>query len=353
MSQASVWDQVIGQQRAVLRLRRSAQQPVHAYLFLGPPGSTKEDAARAFATELISGSDDTAGRDARLIAERAHPDVREIHRVGATISAEQIREIVRLAAMAPVEGRRQVIILHEFHLLTAMGAAALLKTVEEPPPSTIFVILADLMSPDLVTIASRCARVDFAPLDQAAIAAALRADGVDAVAADSAAQAAGGDLRRARVLAADPELERRRQAFANVPHNLDGHGAAVVRITNELFALIDAAAAPLTDRQAEEVAALDERIAASGERGSGRKQLEERHRRELRRYRTDELRSGLVEIAAAYRDGLVGGAFDGPGNRSEGAVAAVARIHQAIAALDRNPNESLLMQSLLLELPPW
>ena len=277
--------------------------------------------------------------------------MREIHRVGATISAEQIREIVRLAAMSPVEGDRQVIILHEFHLLTAMGAAALLKTVEEPPPSTIFVILADLMSPDLVTIASRCARVDFQPLDEATVAGVLRAEGVDDEVALAAALASAGDLRRARVLAADPELERRRQAFATVPQRLDGTGAGVVRITAELFALIDAAAEPLTARHAAEVAALDERIAAAGERGSGRKQLEERHRRELRRHRTDELRSGLVAIAATYRDGLVGGSLGGPGKRLDGAVAAVARIHEAIAALERNPNETLLVQSLLLELP--
>lgn len=344
----SVWDQVVGQDPAISQLRASASDPTHAYLFLGPSGSTKEQAARAFAARLLSGSDDAAARDARLVLAGEHPDVREVHRAAATISTEQIREIVRLAAMAPVEGARQVIILHEFHLLTAMGAAALLKTIEEPPPSTIFVVLADMMTTDLVTIASRSARVDFRPLTAATIAATLVAEGTDPARAELAAAAAAGNLRRARVLVADPELERRRQAFADVPRQLDGHGATVIRLTSELFGLIERAAEPLTARQAAEAAELEERIKMVGERGSGRKQLEDRHKREQRRHRVDELRSGLATMAGTYRDALV----THTAARVEGPVGAVTRIHESIAVLgERNPNETLLIQALLLDLP--
>ncbi|HQV56572.1 MAG TPA: hypothetical protein PKV27_01070 [Ilumatobacteraceae bacterium] len=344
---ASVWDQVVGQEHAVSQLRASATEPVHAYLFLGPSGSTKEQAARAFAARLLSGSDDASARDARLVLAGEHPDVREVQRAAATISTEQIREIVRLAAMAPVEGIRQVIILHEFHLLTAMGAAALLKTIEEPPPSTIFIVLADMMTTDLVTIASRCARVDFRALNASTIAQVLVTEGTDPTRAELAAVAAAGNLRRARVLVADPELERRRQAFADVPRRLDGTGAMVVRLTAELFGLIESAAEPLTQRQAAEAAELDERIKMVGERGGGRKQLEDRHKREQRRHRVDELRSGLATMAGTYRDALVARTAA----RAEGPVSAVSRIHQSIAALERNPNETLLIQALLLDLP--
>ncbi len=89
------------------------------------------------------------------------------------------------------------------------------------------------------------------------------------------------------------------------------------------------------------------RVAAVGERGSGRKQLEEQHKRELRRHRTDELRSGLAVVAGTYRDALV----EGTSSRPDAAVHAVQRIHQALEALERNPNETLLLQSLLLDLP--
>jgi DNA polymerase III subunit delta' len=344
---ASVWDGVVGQPAAVAALQRSVDAPVHAYLLVGPPGSTKDEAARAFAAALLTGADDPGSRDARLALAGAHPDVREIQRSGPFITADQAREIVRLAALAPVEGSRKVMILHEFHLLRPEGAALLLKTIEEPPASTIFVILADFVPHDLVTVASRCVRVDFRAIPDEVLAEHLVDEGTDPTTARDAAAAAGGDLTRARVLVADPALAERRRAFAEVPHRLDGTGATVVALVDELLGRIDEAAAPLADRQAREVAELEARIELLGERGSGRKLLEDRHKRELRRHRTDELRSGLAVLAATYRDLLVAG----ESHRPESLVAAVTRIHEALAAFEHNPNEALLLQSLLWSLP--
>ena len=61
----SVWSDVIGQERAVEQLTHAAVAPVHAYLFVGPAGCTKDEAARAFAALLLTGSDDGTIRDAR------------------------------------------------------------------------------------------------------------------------------------------------------------------------------------------------------------------------------------------------------------------------------------------------
>ena len=343
----SVWDGVVGQPRAVDQLTRAAAAPVHAYLFAGPPGSTKHEAARAFAALLLTGHDDPEARDARLALAGEHPDVREVERSGARISKEQVSDIIRNASMAPIEGARKVMLLHEFHLLEAEGAARLLKTIEEPPPSAVFIVLADQVPPELVTIASRCVRIDFASIPEAVVRDTLLAEGAPADAAAQAAAAAEGNLTRARVLVTDPGLLARRHAFAAIPRRLDGTGATVIAMCNELTGLIEAAAKPLEARQAKEAEALEARVAAAGERGSGRKQLEERHKREQRRHRTDELRSGLSVIAGVYRDALVQGSLARP----EAAVHAVHRIHQALQALDRNPNEGLLLQALLLELP--
>jgi len=344
---ASVWDEVVGQSQAIKRLTFAANDPVHAYLFVGPRGSTKAEASRSFAALLMAGHDDPTDRDARLALTGQHPDVRETERTGARISKEQVVEIIRNASLAPVEGRRKVMILHDFHLLDAPAAARLLKTLEEPPASTIFIVLADQVTPELVTIASRCVRIAFTALSDDTVSAELLAAGVDPEMATVAAAAAGGDLTRARLLATDNGLMQRRDAFAGVAHRLDGKGTTVVSMCSELLALIDAAAVPLAARQAEESAVLEERVAATGERGSGRKQLEELHKRELRRHRTDELRSGLAVLAGAYRDALVRGQLPRP---DAGAVA-VTRIHDALEAMERNPNETLLLQSLLLDLP--
>jgi len=344
---ASVWDQVVGQEVAVERLRRAAEQPVHAYLFVGPAGSTKKQAARAFASRLLTGSDDPMTRDADLIMRGEHPDVKEVERTGPAISFDQAREIVRAASLAPSESDSKVMILDEFHLLRPEGAALLLKTIEEPPPSTTFLILADLIPHDLITISSRCARVDFATIGDDAIAQRLVAEGVAPEAAAVAARAATGNLERARVLANDPQLAARRDAFAAVPRQLDGHGATALRLVDELLASIDEAAAPLAERQAAEVGAMDERIKQYGERGSGKKALDERHKRELRRHRTDELLSGLTVMSGVYRDTLVLGEHPRPNDLAD----AVSRLHEAMLALERNPNESLLLQSLLWSLP--
>lgn len=344
----SVWDTVVGQPLAVSRLRHAVADPVHAYLFVGPQGCTKDEAARAFAALLVSGGvDDPHQRDVRLVLAGEHPDVREVYRQGASISKDQVVDIIRSAALAPVEGSRKAMILHEFHLLDANGAARLLKTLEEPPASATFVVLADQVPPELVTIASRCVRIEFNALMVDEIVEALCRRGVPRADAEQAAVAAEGNLDRAYVLATDTGLAARRAAFAAVPHQLDGTGATVVVVTRQLMSLIDDAAAPMTARHEHEIADLDARVAAAGERGSGRKQLEERHRRELRRHRTDELRSGLGVIAGTYRDVLVAGTA----HRATALAAAVHRVHKSIEALERNPNETLLLQSLLLQLP--
>jgi DNA polymerase-3 subunit delta' len=348
MAEPSVWTRVVGQDAALAALRRAAAAPVHAYLFVGPPGSTKGEASRAFAAALLTGDDDPTSRDARLILNGEHPDVREVMRVGPAISAEQAGEIVRQASLAPVEGSRKVLILHEFHLLNAAGAGRLLKTIEEPPASTHFVVLADFVPPDLVTIASRCVRIEFSPIPEAVLVQYLVAEGVEEGKAAEAAGGAGGNLDRARLLVADPEFADRRIAFANVPAALDGTGSAVVSTVADLLGRIEAAAAPLTARHAVELAQLEERERQLGTRGSGRAVIEARHKRELRRHRTDELRGGLAIIAGTYRDALVADTVPHP----ESVVTAVHRIHKAIEALDNNPNETLLLQSLLWSLPP-
>ena len=343
-----IWDNVIGQSEAVRHLRSTADRgAVHAYLFVGPAGSTKLQAARAFAVRLMTGAEDAGQRDAALILRGEHPDVREVRRSGARIDAEQARAIIHEASLTPSEGASKVMILDEFHLLAPEGAGRLLKIIEEPPDSVTFLVLADFVPHELITISSRCVRVDFRAISADVIAAQLVAEGIAPASSMGAARAADGDLERARVLATDPALAERRAAFVEAPHALDGTGAVALRTAGHLLGLIDAASEPLTVRHGAEVAELDERIKAHGERGSGKKQLEERHKRELRRYRTDELRSGLAAMAATYRDAAVKPSTTNVGE----CAAAVRRIHQAIATLDRNPNEKLLVESLLWSLP--
>ena len=350
---SSVWDDVVGQTSAIDQLKAAAENgPVHAYLFVGPPGSTKWQAARAFAARVISGADDSDQRDARLALAGEHPDVREVRRTGASILKDQAREIVRVSSLAPTESSRKVLILDEFHLLSPEGAAVMLKTIEEPPPSTMFVICADFVPHELITISSRCARIDFRAIADGVIAARLLTEGVGPVEAQAASKAALGDLDRARLLATDPGLAERRKAFLAVSKSVDGSGAMATALARDLLAMIDSAAEPLAARHGNEVEELTARIKEFGERGSGKKQLEERHKRELRRHRTDELRSGLATLASTYRDQAVSAAKSGNARiDTAGCATAVEQIHRALESFERNPNEKLLLESLLWSLP--
>jgi DNA polymerase-3 subunit delta' len=136
--------------------------------------------------------------------------------------------------------------------------------------------------------------------------------------------------------------------FRRVAARVDGNGATVIATVEELLGLVSSSLSPLAARQAEEARALEERVAVTGERGAGRKAMQDRHKRELRRHRRDELGAGLAALASAYRDGLAEGSIHDPA----AAVAAVEAVHEAFEALERNPNEALLLQDLLLRLPP-
>jgi DNA polymerase-3 subunit delta' len=342
------WSQVVGQDRAVAELRRGAAAPVHAYLFVGPRGSGKRDLARAFAAELLAegASDEDRARIIRLAQAEQHPDLTVIERVGASISAEQAREVREQAARSPVEGDRKVLVLDELHLVQDNVGPILLKTIEEPAPGTFFIGLVEDVPPSLVTIASRCVRIDLGAVPEDVIAARLVDEGVTAAVAADAAGAAAGDLRRARVLARDERLALRREAWHAAPARLDGAGHAAVRVADELLAMIDDAAAPLEARQVVEREDLEARARQYGERGSGRRALDERHKREVRRHRADELRFGLAVLTRRYRDAAV--TSDRPAPYFE----AVTVLRETAEGLIRYPNERLQLVALFARLPP-
>jgi DNA polymerase-3 subunit delta' len=345
--EADAWSSVVGQPAAVAALRAAVDRPVHAWLFVGPSGAGGRSAARAFAAELFASgaSEEEAARHRRLAVAEQHPDLHVVERTGAAIPIEAARDIVRRASLSPAEGDRKVMVLDEFHLVSPAAAATLLKTIEEPPPGTYFVILADEVTPDLVTIASRCARIDFPPLSDDVVRDALVAEGADPVRAREAAAAAHGALDRARLLVSDDRLALRMRLWREIPERLDGTGHVVATLVDEIRASIDDAGAPLAEVQAREAAELQERIERYSQRGSGQRDLETRHRRAARRLRMDELRLGFEELADRYRAELSTAADPAS------IVAGLRTLQRAIEALIRNPAEELLLQSVLLGLP--
>jgi DNA polymerase-3 subunit delta' len=346
---APVLDRVRGQPEAVELLRGALRAPVHAYLFIGPPGTGRRDAAVAFGAALLCPTGG-CGRCASCLEALAlrHPDLEMIERVGASISVDQAREVTRMALRTPRAARYQVLVLIDFDLVEK-AAPALLKTIEEPPDTTVIVLIAETVPSSFVTIASRCVQVPFKPLADEAIVEVLGAEGVDPTTAAAVAEAAWGRLDRARLLARDPGFAARLQLWRGVWSRLDGTGARVAELADELLASIAEPVEVVRARQAEELAGLQEQAERRGEKAvPGRSVIEERHARELRRVRTDEIRAGLAALSAACRQRLVEPEVSAPRLRST--LAAIAAIDEASTRLNRNVNATMLLQWLLLHL---
>ena len=345
----SIWTKIVGQDRAVEKLQHFATTNVQSFLFVGPEGCGKDRAARAFASMLITGSDSDSSREADLIFRSEFADVNEIFRVGAAVDKEEAESIVTQSSTTPLEAKVKVIIIHEVHLMRDSAAVRLLKTIEEPAPQVIFILLADQLVPSLTTINSRCVVVNFVRLADGDIAAALVRDGVFPDTAASVAKASHGNLDRARLLVTDNYLARRQEAFANIASRLDGTGSAVFKIVADLSDHLDKAAEALETMHERELKQLEERVTLTGERGSGRKAIADRHKRELRKLRTDEIRSGLSIFASVYSDLLT---RDPGTEHGDEIIAVVAAIHKTISALGLNTNEDLALHALLLKCPP-
>ncbi len=345
---ASVWDAVVGQEHAVDLLRHLVDQPVHGFLLVGPEGCGKEEAARAYAARLISGADAADSREARLIFSESHPDVHEFKREGASISKDDAEDVIALSSLSTNEASHLVVVLHDVHLMGESQFVRLLKTLEEPPNHVRFLLLAESITPDMATIASRCAVIHLADIDPALIEDTLLREGVPSDRAHAAALGAMGSLSRARLLASDADYLERREAFARLPFELDGTGHRVASLVDDIKARIDAAAAPLQDVFAREIEDLQLRIKVSGERGSGKKELEASQKRRLRRHLTEELRNGLAVTAAVYRNAM---SHAHNAHRIAEFSAAIDDIHRALGRLALNANEDLLLQDLFLRMP--
>lgn len=337
-SSSGKWfEAVIGQQLAVSQLHGCLERPVHAYLFVGPAGAGKRAAAFAFSAALLD--------DARAL-RGVHPDVHVVDREGASISVGQAREISRLASLSPLEGARKVLILDDFHLV-ADAAPALLKTIEEASESTTFIILAESVPRELVTVASRCVVIEFRALNQEVIVNALVDDGIDVTRARVIAESSFGDLDRARILASDETVVVRHQMWIDVTTKLDGTGAMAAETALQIAAAIDSATENLVARQADEYTKLKQQVDNGAAAKGSLKDLEANHKRQQRRMRVDELRSGFATIAQELSRRLHLAPDERMVKRVESALAS---LQWASESIEFNPNESLLLQGLFVKL---
>jgi DNA polymerase-3 subunit gamma/tau len=162
------FDEVVGQQHVVRTLRNAVEQGKvhHAYLFVGSRGTGKTSMAKILARSLNcerGGPTVTPCGECEsclAIAAGTSIDVIEMD-AASNRSVDDVRELRERVAYAPAGGRWKVYILDEAHMLTKEAWNAFLKTLEEPPPNTVFVLATTESHKVMATIADRCQRFDF------------------------------------------------------------------------------------------------------------------------------------------------------------------------------------------------
>ncbi|GAA2233065.1 DNA polymerase III subunit delta' [Streptomyces nogalater] len=335
----TVWDDLVGQEKVsavlgaaardadALVTAAAAEQPppeaskmTHAWLFTGPPGAGRNQAARAFAAALQCVSPDRAlggapgcgfcdGCHTALLG--THADVTTVAAVGAEILVKDMRDTVRKSFTAPANGRWQIILVEDAERLNEKSANAVLKAVEEPAPRTVWLLCAPSIEDVLPTIRSRCRHLNLRTPSVEAVADTLvRRDGIEPEVAVSVARATQGHVDRARRLATDPAARERRAAVLRLPLRLDEVGACL-KAAQEL---VDAAAED-AKQLAEEMDGkeTEELKAALGAAQGGRlprgtagvmKDLEDMQKRRRTRTQRDSLDVALGDLTAFYRDVL-------------------------------------------------
>jgi DNA polymerase-3 subunit delta' len=222
---------ILGHEGPLAGLRRAAAagRVANAYLFEGAVGIGKAATALALAQALNCDEQPNEGcgrcEPCRKIDAGLHPDVLRVEPEGQFIKIAQVRQLTARAAYRPHEGRARLVILDPADALNPEAGNALLKTLEEPPAQTHFVLVSAAPDRLPVTVRSRCQRVRFAPLPVERIAAYLeRAGAVLPAQAQVAAGLCGGSIGRALDLLAGEALERRRELVDRIEQAVAQNG---------------------------------------------------------------------------------------------------------------------------------
>lgn len=350
----------------------------HAWLVTGPPGSGRSNAARAFAAALqCTGPVPGCGqcKPCREVMSGSHPDVVRLATEKLLITMEEVKRLIGEAQRRPWTGQWRVILVEDADRMVERTTNVLLKSVEEPPPQTVWILCTPSADDVLPTIRSRCRLVTLRvpPADDVAELL-VRRDGADPELAARAARASQSHIGLARHLALDPGAWDRRRRLLLAPVSLRSVGDAVLAAAELVEAAEAEATEATTERDAAERTAL---LHALGlEVGSKVppalraqiRQLEEDQKRRSRRARTDVLDRAMIDLLSFYRDVLasqmgsdvervnidLSDAVDQVARSTapEQSLARIGAIEQCRARLRSNVAPLLAVEALMVQLRP-
>ncbi|MDO5726861.1 MAG: DNA polymerase III subunit delta' [Bowdeniella nasicola] len=312
----SVWQRLVGQQHVVEVLRDAIVTPeamTHAWLFTGPPGSGRSVAATAFAAALqCEAAEPGCGHceQCRLTLAGSHPDVTRVTTEKVIIAIDEVRELITTAQRSPALGQWRIIIIEDADRMLERTANILLKSIEEPPPRTVWLLCAPARDDLITTIRSRCRHIGLRIPPVSDVADLLvRRDGIDPEVALAAARAAQSHVGVAKRLATDEQAQARRKHLLRIPVQIRSVFDAVL-IAEELVDIAEQdAVAAGGERDAKEMETLLRNLGITD--GTARqppavsaqvRALKEEQKRRATRLQRDVLDRMMVDLLALYRD---------------------------------------------------
>ena len=326
---SSIWDSLVGQDDIVTSLeravvdaeRRTRGEPgpamTHAWLFTGPPGSGRSTAAACFAAALVCPEGGCGVCQAcRTAPLGGHPDVDMVRPEGVSYVVKEARALVMTSELSPAKSFWHVMVVEDADRLTEAAVNALLKSIEEPPPHTVWILCAPSVEDVLPTIVSRARHVALRTPSARDVADLLvERYGVDRAIAAFAARASQGHIGRARALATDEHARLRRQDVLRIPLQLHDIPSCFMNAANLISAATEDAKAitdPIDEFEDEQLASAygaggDVRIKGQLKKSmdAAAKELAKRQKTRSTRTVRDQIDRALVDLMGLYRDVLL------------------------------------------------
>ncbi len=233
------FDSIIGhdRQKNILRRALANQRVAHAYLFEGPDGVGKRLVALALARALLCQTGRGCGdcSPCRKVDHNNHPDIHLLDAEGTTIKIDQVRALQKQLSLRPLEGEYRICLIDGAERLNPAAANALLKTLEEPQPNTVMILLSSQPEALLTTIRSRCQRLPFQRLPKQRLTEIL-AKRLDLKDTEAAVLAALSDGSFKKALGQNKELylERRHELLRNLLALSAGSTIPLFKLADEL-----------------------------------------------------------------------------------------------------------------------
>lgn len=329
MTTPPIWDKLVGQPLVVQELTRAVSDAenirrgehgpgmTHAWLITGPPGSGRSTAATCFAAALVCPEDGCGVCEAcRTAPFGGHTDVDVVSTDAVTFKVDEARDLVRQSEMSPIKSPWHVIVMEDADRMNDQAVNVLLKSLEEPPPHTVWILCAPSVEDVLPTIVSRTRHVPLRTPSTADVAQLLVENyAVDTAMASFAARASQGHIGRARALARDEHARMRRQEVMRLPFGLHDVPSCFASASNLLGAAADDAK-EITDPidEAENLNLMAEfGDGADGSTKNRIKRLSDSAKKDLARKQKarstrvvrDQVDRALLDLMGLYRDVLV------------------------------------------------